>query len=245
MISLSNSYNDFEKAKVSMERIYKHINNNDQCDNFNKYTAEKIDSTSIHKVEFQQVSFSYGNKIILENLNLTFEKGKLYGIIGESGSGKSSLLNLLCKLEKPSSGTIICNDTNIECFDNWSQYIALIERENQLFNDTIENNISYGSLNSDLLDEVISDAELISVINEKEDRLKTYISNYTTVISDGQKQRVSIARALLKNPSIIIFDEATSALDIQLEKKIIKNLRRKYFNSIIIIVTHRKLVEGL
>lgn len=239
VISLSNSYNDFEKAKVSMERIYKHINNNDQCDNFNKYTAKKIDSTSIHQVEFQQVSFSYGNKIILENLNLTFEKGKLYGIIGESGSGKSSLLNLLCKLEKPSSGTIICNDTNIEYFDNWSQYIALIERENQLFNDTIENNISYGSLNSDFLDDVISDAELISVINEKEDRLKTYISNYTTVISDGQKQRVSIARALLKNPSIIIFDEATSALDIQLEKKIIKNLRRKYFNSIIIIVTHR------
>ncbi|MEF9476370.1 ATP-binding cassette domain-containing protein [Chryseobacterium sp. 1B4] len=165
----------------------------------------------------------------------------MYGIIGESGSGKSSIINLLCRLEKPSTGNIICNDRNIEYFDNWSQHIALIERENQLFNDTIENNISYGSPvpKSSLLEEIISDAELIHVISEKKDGLQTNISNYTTVISDGQKQRVSIARALLKKPSIIIFDEATSALDILLEKKIVETLKRKYSDSIIIIVTHR------
>ena len=110
-----------------------------------------------------------------------------------------------------------------------------------MFNDTIENNISYGSSipKSDILEEIISDSELINVIAEKKDGMQTHISNYTTVISDGQKQRVSIARALLKKPSLIIFDEATSALDIQLEKKIVETLKRKYSDSIIIIVTHR------
>lgn len=242
VISLSNSYNDFAKARVSMERIYKHINNeNSDHIETNNYDTNKSDLTSINKVEFKDVYFCYGEKIILENLNLTFEKGKVYGIIGESGSGKSSLINLLCKLEKPSSGNILCDEISIEYVCNWTQHIALIERENQLFNDTIENNISYGSpeLKPFFLEEAISDAELITVINEKKDGLKTNISNYTTVISDGQKQRVSIARALLKNPSIIIFDEATSALDIKLEKKIIETLKRKYLNSIIIIVTHR------
>lgn len=242
VISLSNSYNDFAKARVSMERIYKHINNENSKDTeINKYNPKGSDFTSINKVEFKEVSFLYGEKIILENLNFTFEKGKVYGIIGESGSGKSSIINLLCKLEKPSKGNVLCDEICIEYVNNWTQHIALIERENQLFNDTIENNISYGSqaLKPDLLEEVISDAELINVIDEKKDGLKTNISNYTTVISDGQKQRVSIARALLKKPSIIIFDEATSALDIQLEKKIIETLKRKYSNSIIIIVTHR------
>jgi len=239
VISLSNSYNDFAKARVSMERIYKHINI-EHLDR-KEVNSNGSDFTSINKVEFKEVSFSYGEKIILHNINFTFEKGKVYGIIGESGSGKSSLINLLCKLEKPYSGNILCDETSIDYIDNWTQHIALIERENQLFNDTIENNISYGSpvQKHDFLEEVISDAELTNVINEKIGGLKTNISNYTTVISDGQKQRVSIARALLKKPSIIIFDEATSALDILLEKKILETLKRKYSNSIIIIVTHR------
>lgn len=242
VISLSNSYNDFTKARVSMERIYKHINNEkSDYKEVNKYETNRSDLISINKVEFKNVSFSYGEKEILKNLNLTFEKGKVYGIIGESGSGKSSLINLLCKLEKPDNGDILCDGKDIEHFGNWTQHIALIERENQLFNDTIENNIFYGSstLKSDFLQRVISDAELINVIKEKKDGLKTNISNNTTVISDGQKQRISIARALLKNPSILIFDEATSALDIQLEKKIIKTLKTKYSSSIIIIITHR------
>lgn len=242
VISLSNSYNDFAKARVSMERIYRHINNeNSEDTEVHEYEINELDLTSINKVEFKNVSFSYGEKEILKNLNLTFEKGKVYGVIGESGSGKSSLINLLCKLENPDKGTILCDERNIEHFGNWTRHIALIERESQLFNDTIENNIAYGSpeLESYFLEEAISDAELISVIKEKKDGLKTNISNNTTVISDGQKQRISIARALLKKPSIIIFDEATSALDIQLEKKIIHTLKTKYSDSIIIIITHR------
>lgn len=241
VISLSNSYNDFEKARVSMERIYKHINENPDEAKVKQLKMHYEENTSISKIEFRDVSFSYGKKTVLENLNLTFEKGKLYGIIGESGSGKSSIINLLCNLEKAGTGNIICNGIDIESFGNWSQHIALIERENQLFNDTIENNISYGSSipKSDILEEIISDSELINVIAEKKDGMQTHISNYTTVISDGQKQRVSIARALLKKPSLIIFDEATSALDIQLEKKIVGTLKRKYSDSIIIIVTHR------
>lgn len=243
VISLSNSYNDFEKAKVSMERIYKHISSeNIIAQQVPLRKNDQLDFISINKIEFKDVSFVYGKKIILENLNLNFEKGKIYGIFGESGSGKSSLVNLLCKLEKPNNGDILCNENiNIESFDNWQHHIALIERENQLFNDTIEKNISYGISTSETicLDEIILDAELTNVINEKKEGLQTYISNFSTVISDGQKQRVSIARALLKKPSIIIFDEATSALDINLEKKIFETLRKKYTNSIIIIVTHR------
>lgn len=226
-----------------MERIYKHISSeNIIAQQVPLRKNDQLDFISINKIEFKDVSFVYGKKIILENLNLNFEKGKIYGIFGESGSGKSSLVNLLCKLEKPNNGDILCNENiNIESFDNWQHHIALIERENQLFNDTIEKNISYGISTSETicLDEIILDAELTNVINEKKEGLQTYISNFSTVISDGQKQRVSIARALLKKPSIIIFDEATSALDIDLEKKIFETLRKKYTSSIIIIVTHR------
>lgn len=236
-VSLATSFNDYERAKISMQRIYKHIEGGDET------AASLFNYTQrINKISFRNVGFSYNKgKSVLTNVSLEFEKGKIYGIIGESGSGKSSLVNVLCKLEKPSEGGIYADGMDIQEISNWHDHIALIEKENQLFNDTILYNIKYGSPEAahELIQKILQDAQLESVISTASDGIETIVSDSATVISDGQKQRISIARALLKYPSVIVFDEATSPLDINLEKTIINNIREKYQDSIIIIITHR------
>lgn len=237
-INIMNNYNQLIKSAVSMERVGKYIN-------FEKAIREKLIATNVEnfkRIEFADVTLVRNANILLDHISLSFEKGKIYGVIGPSGAGKSSFINAICGFMKPDTGSI-CTElgTSVYEIENWSDSIGLIEKENQLFNGTIYENIRYGSFNATESDvqKASDQAGFTQVINKLQEGYKTVINETGTILSDGQKQRISIARALLKKPPIIIFDESTSTLDLELEKSLIVNLRASYKDSIIIIITHR------
>jgi ABC-type multidrug transport system fused ATPase/permease subunit len=236
-ISIMNSYNQFNKALVSMERVYPYI------DRIRPGTGQKIlNPVNIETITFKSVNYVVMNKEILSNVNMFFQTGKIYGIVGPSGSGKSTIINLFCGFILPTEGSIIINDQfDLNSFTNWQSNLGLIEKENQLFNGTILENLEYGGFeqNGNSIANVCEDAELQEFINVLPEGLNTLVNETGTFRSDGQKQRISVARAFYKNAKVIILDEATSALDEKLERKIIKKLRLRYSQSIIIVITHR------
>ncbi|WP_268225314.1 ABC transporter ATP-binding protein [Sinomicrobium oceani] len=244
-IGLISSFNDFTKAKVSMDRVYKHvkdyhINHNDYKKRNNTFTYTKP-SAPIESLCLENISIKYKNKTVLKNLNVKFEKGKIYGIIGESGSGKSSIINLICGFILPSSGRLLINNDEIDKH-YLLQNISLIEKENQLFHGSILSNITYGYPIKKYTPEVknaIKHAMLCKVLDNLDDGVNTIINDSGSILSDGQKQRISIARAFLQNPSILIFDEATSSLDNDTEGFILKFIQDNYAQNITFFITHR------
>ena len=237
-VSIMESYNHLTKAVVSMERVSEYL----PADHAPKREHSAHALPDFRSISFKDVSLVINNVEILRGINLFFEKGRVYGIIGPSGSGKTSIINLLCGFFQPASGAILLDKSlKISDLSDWSEEVGLIEKENQLFHDTIMGNIRYGSFykkNEEAL-RAANHAGFTEVLKNLPEGYETIINETGTSLSDGQKQRMSISRALLKNPSIIIFDEATAALDYKLERTIMTNLRKYYHDSIIIFVTHR------
>jgi ABC-type multidrug transport system fused ATPase/permease subunit len=237
-ISVMDGYNHFVKAIVSMEKVAPFIMGQSQIPN-SQPTSEK---PVFRSIIFDKVSFDEENTSILKNINLRFEKGRMYALIGPSGAGKSTIVNLLCGFIKPDSGRIyLDNERLISEYKEWRSCIGLVEKENQLFNDTVSANIRYGSFQkSDLqVKNVIDHAVLRTVIDQLKDKNETLLNESGLNLSDGQKQRISIARAFLRNPAIFIFDEATSSLDIELEQAVFNSIKKYYPDSILLVVTHR------
>lgn len=232
--TIVNGYGEFTKSFVSMKRISSYYKQSYS----NNVSKRSIDI--IQKIEFENVSLRYGDNLILDNISCKFETGNTYVINGFSGSGKSSLINLVCDFIHPTSGEIKVNDIKINEIENLSDHYSLIEKENQLFHDTIAYNINY-DVNKDNNDirKIIEHVQLDSVINDLSDGLDSTISTSGSFLSDGQKQRISIARAINKSSSLFIFDESTSSLDSQLEFDIINKIRMLNPSSIIIIISHR------
>jgi ABC-type multidrug transport system fused ATPase/permease subunit len=232
------SYNYLTKAFVSMQRVSDYLPGARAADKEIPPPALR----DFRSISIKDVSLTLGNVAILKGLSLFFEKGNVYGIIGPSGAGKSSIINLLCGFYQPTSGMIVLdNGINISQLGNWSKEVGLIEKENQLFSATILENIRYGSFDK-TREEVMKAGEyggFSEVLKDLPKGYDTVINDTGASLSDGQKQRVSIARALLKNPAVIIFDEATASLDYKLEKNILANLKKYYHDSVIIFVTHR------
>lgn len=238
VINVMNNYNELLKSVVSMERVINYIYT-DKSETTNNFR----DVGSVNLLKLKDVSLSIDQIPILHSVNMEFKKGKIYALKGESGSGKSSIINLICGFLKPDSGEIVVNQgVAIEEIKNWKSFLGLIEKENQLFNDSIFANVRYGSFEMELsdLEMASTHAMLTPVIEKIPHGGATQINETGTLLSDGQKQRIAIARALLKKPGILLIDEATSCLDIATEKTIVANLREHYSQSIIIIVTHRK-----
>ena len=236
-VSVMDGYNQLNKIIVSMERVSEYVSAPHKT-----FNSKNISLMGVNTIILKNVSLEISRNTVLTEINLTFEKGKIYGIIGPSGSGKSTICNLLCGFMRPTLGEILVdNNIPISEIDNWSEYTALIEKENQIFNDSIIENIRYGSFNSNYSDieRVMCYAGLGKVIDKLENGINAVVNETGSILSDGQKQRISICRALLKNAPLIIFDESMSSLDIELEQYVIKNLRLFFKNSIIIIVTHR------
>lgn len=235
-MNIMNSYNKFAKALVSMERVSKYLQDD---------PAEKtgtVRTPDFQSISFRDVSFSINDSQILHDINLRFEKGNIYGIIGPSGSGKSTISSLLCDFIRPTAGEIVLDDeVPVSYLSDWQNSLGLIEKENQLFSIPISENIRYGSFDAsdpEVL-KAAADAGLMEFVTNLPDGLDTSINESATSLSDGQKQRISIARAFLKKAKVIIFDEATASLDTKLEHQIISSLRRNHRNAIIIIITHR------
>lgn len=199
---------------------------------------------SFKELNFESVSFSYGNKNILNEINLTIKKNEYIGIVGESGVGKSTILNLILGFLKPNSGLIKINNQNFDHknISDFRKLIGYVPQNLYLLDDTIENNIQFGSSASNHKENLIrslKESHIYEFVNSLEDGVKTRVGEKGINLSGGQAQRIAIARALYNNPEIIIFDEATSSLDPLTEEKIINEINDLKLNKTIIFVTHR------
>ena len=202
---------------------------------------KKRDTGVSGKIQFKNVNLTLGDTRIIKNMNFTVEPGQTLAIIGPTGSGKSMIINLLSRFYDPTTGTVYIDDINLKNID-----IATIRRNVSsamqdvfLFSDTILNNIAYGEPNV-TFDDVVRVAKMAdahSFIETLEDGYDTIIGERGMGLSGGQRQRISLARALLKNPAILILDDTTSALDMETEYQIQENLKETHKTKI--IIAHR------
>ena len=225
---------------ISSERVFSIINNKDyKKEEFGIKTLENIEGN----FEFKNVSFGYNENLVLKEMNFKIRNGETIGFIGKSGSGKTTIFNLLCKLYNINSGEILIDDNNINELDEKSirGNITIISQNPYIFNMSIRDNLNL--VKSQVTDDEIKQACQLACLD---DYIDTLPNKYDTVLgeggvnlSGGQRQRLAIARALIQNTKIILFDEATSALDNETQSKIkkaIDNLKGEYT---IIIIAHR------
>ncbi|WP_445455319.1 ABC transporter ATP-binding protein [Flavobacterium sp. HNIBRBA15423] len=202
-----------------------------------------VKNTFENKVSIENINFRYGNENVLKNFSIEVPKGKTVALVGQSGSGKSTIANLLTRFYDVNEGSIKIDGTDIK---DWNIHslrglMGLVTQDSILFNDTIKNNILIGKPNA--TDEEIIDALKIAnayeFVKDLEDGIETNIGDAGGKLSGGQKQRLSIARAVLKNPPIMILDEATSALDTESEKLVQVALENMMQNRTSIVIAHR------
>ncbi|MBU4537436.1 MAG: ABC transporter ATP-binding protein/permease [Weeksellaceae bacterium] len=197
-------------------------------------------------IEFRNVSYVYPNTGIkaLDNLSFTIEAGKSLAIMGKTGSGKSTIALLLCRLIDPTEGEILIDGKNLKehNLENYRKFIGYIPQESFLFSDTIENNIGFAvdKPSLKLVEEYAKKADVHKNIVKFKDRYKTMVGERGVMLSGGQKQRICIARALIKEPKILIFDDSLSALDTETEENILQNIENEIQKSSSIIITHRE-----
>lgn len=200
--------------------------------------------SNIETVRFEKVFFQYeqSNKVpVLSNLSLSFSKGNSYAIYGESGLGKSTLIDLLLKFYGYSSGDVYLNDRPINNIqdDELRKKIILVSQEAAIFDDTVINNICLGEEYSlPEIKQACESACIFDVIQELPEKYETRLHYQGSNLSGGQRQRIAIARALLRDPDVLIFDESTSALDKQTQKEVVHNILNLFSNKIVIFVTH-------
>lgn len=194
-------------------------------------------------VELKNISFKYEDDYVLKNFNLIVPKGQTVALVGQSGSGKSTIANLVTRFYDVNKGEILIDNINIKDFEKESLrgLLGLVTQDSILFNDTVKNNISLGKENA--TEKEIMDAAKIAnahdFISELPDGYHTNIGDSGNKLSGGQKQRLSIARAVLKNPPIMILDEATSALDTESERLVQDALEKMMRNRTSIVIAHR------
>ena len=247
LYSIINPLKDFSKAGynipkglASMERVDKIL----LAENTIKEVPNPKHIASFeHQIEFRNVSFRYADQWILKDINLTIPKGKTIAIVGQSGSGKSTLVDLIPRYYDVQEGEVLIDGINVKdlgIFD-LRQLIGNVNQEAILFNDTFRNNISFGVDNA--TDEQIAEAAKIAnaydFIMQSEHQFETNIGDRGGRLSGGQRQRVSIARAILKNPPILILDEATSALDTESERLVQDALERLMKTRTTVAIAHR------
>lgn len=197
-------------------------------------------------IEFRNVSYVYPNTGIkaLDNLSFKIEAGKSLAIMGKTGSGKSTIALLLCRLIDPTEGEILVDGKNLKEHNlvNYRKFIGYIPQESFLFSDTIENNIGFSidQPSRKLVEEFAIKADVHKNIVEFKDQYKTMVGERGVMLSGGQKQRICIARALIKEPKILIFDDSLSALDTETEENILQNIENEIQKSSSIIITHRE-----
>ena len=197
-------------------------------------------------IKFKNVSYCYPNtnKFIFKDLNLELKKGQIIGIIGKSGSGKTTLVDLILGLLKPTFGSITSNKINInENIKAWRENLGYVPQDIYLIDDSVAKNILLGltksKINKKNFINSIKQSGVKSFINNMKNQLNYNVGEMGVKVSGGQKQRIGIARALYKNPKIIVFDEATSSLDKENESQIIKDIKKISKNKTIILITHR------
>ena len=247
LYSIINPLKDFSKAGynipkglASMERVDKIL----MAENTIKEVAQPQRISSFeHQIEFRNVSFKYGEQWVLKDINLVIPKGKTIALVGQSGSGKSTMVDLIPRYYDVQEGEVLIDGINVKelGIHDLRQLIGNVNQEAILFNDTFRNNISFGVDNAtqQQIEEAAKIANAYEFIMASENGFDTNIGDRGGRLSGGQRQRVSIARAILKNPPILILDEATSALDTESERLVQDALERLMKTRTTVAIAHR------
>ena len=207
--------------------------------------GEQLMSNVEGDIIFQNVSFSYNDeKVSLNNINLTIKQGETIALVGSTGSGKTTLINLLIRFYNPTNGKILINNKDINSFDleSFRSNFSFVDQNVRLFNDTISGNIAFGQKDRMTMDSIVDAAKIsnsIEFIEKLDDKFESEIGEDGVTLSGGQRQRLSIARAIAKDSPILILDEATSALDSATEKLVQSAINKIQQGRTTIIIAHR------
>ena len=237
---ITSTFYNIQKGEASAERIITVLNTENTIKEKQNATVKE---GFTNKIEFKNISFKYKDDYVLKDFSLTINKGETVALVGQSGSGKSTLANLITRFYDVNKGDVIIDDNNIKDITKKSlrDLMGIVSQESILFNDTISNNIKLGSQNA--TDAAILDAAKIAnadeFIQNLPEKYDTNIGDSGNTLSGGQKQRLSIARAVLKNPPIMILDEATSALDTESEQLVQVALEKMMQNRTSLVIAHR------
>ena len=237
---IANVNAEINRGISSAERVFNILDNNETeiYDDSSKTKINKLD-----KLEFKGVSFAYEDNNVLSDINIDIKKGDFIALVGESGSGKTTFSDLILNFHELKNGVILINDIDIKNINinSLRDKIGLVPQDNILFNDTVYNNIKLGNPNADenMIYESAKKANAYEFIDKMPDQFQTHIGEKGVKISGGQKQRLAIARAIIKNPDILILDEATSALDSKSENKIQSAIDSLSNETTLIVIAHR------
>ena len=232
-----NIYNKMQDAIAASERTFFLMDKVSQIKDGQKELNEEI-----NLIKFNDVRLSYGDKEVLKGINLEANKSEFIALVGSSGGGKSSLMNLLMRFYDVNGGEILINGINLKDIKIRSlrQNIGLVTQRVYIFNDTIAKNVAYGrEFNEDAVINALKLANAYEFVSKLDNGINTILNEFGTNLSGGQRQRIAIARALYQNPQILIFDEATSALDNESEKEITKAINNLRSKKIIFVIAHR------
>ncbi len=232
-----NIYNKMQDAIAASERTFFLMDKVSEIKDGEKELSEEI-----RLIKFNNVCLNYGDKEVLKGINLEAHKSEFIALVGSSGGGKTSLMNLLMRFYDVNSGEILINDTNLKDIKIHSlrQNIGLVTQRVYIFNDTIAKNVAYGrEFDEDAVVNALKMANAYEFVSKLDDGIHTILNEFGTNLSGGQRQRIAIARALYQNPQILIFDEATSALDNESEKEITKAINNLRSKKIIFVIAHR------
>jgi ATP-binding cassette subfamily B protein len=236
MAQLTQVNKSFQAAKIASERLHEILDTPEE-DMGNRRPRQLYSSLT-----FQKVNFQYGfRQMILKNVNLRIHRGEFTGIVGESGSGKSTLFHLIQKLYPIQAGRITWNGESIDSLstEDLRKKIACVPQEIELFTGSIAANIALGDdhPNQERMLEIIDALGLSDMIKRWEHGLETMVGDHGVALSGGQKQRLGIARALYRQPELILLDEATAALDILAEQQVLRAIRD--FVPSVVLISHR------
>ena len=238
--SFSHGFYNLQKGMASAERVFEILD-------ADEFIVEKADAKHIiefkDSIKYNKVFFRYGKDDVLKDINLTVAKGKMVALVGESGGGKSTMVDLLPRFYDVCEGNITVDGVDIRDYkiNDLRGLMGIVSQESILFNDTVHNNIAFGMQDA-TREEVIEAAKIANAhdfIMQLENGYDTFIGDRGMNLSGGQRQRLSIARAVLKNPPILILDEATSSLDTESEKLVQDALAKVMSNRTSIVIAHR------
>ena len=238
--SVSTAFSNMQKGSAAITRIEEVLKATVTVDD--NPNGKKLEHFE-HGIEFRNVSFKYDDITILKNINLKIEKGKTIALVGASGAGKSTLADLIPRFHDVSDGEILVDGISIKDYSLKSlrDHISIVTQEPILFNDTIANNIALGENNPSAKDieHAARIANAYNFIQQKEEKLNANIGDRGSKLSGGERQRLTIARAILKNPPILILDEATSSLDTESERLVQDAINNMMQNRTSIVIAHR------
>ncbi len=231
---------NIQRLNVSLDRIYGFLETPSEIVQNNR--GWKVPD-NIFEIELNKVNFGYSDKNVLKGISYCFRPGRIYALVGSTGCGKSTILNLLYRLWDVDTGEITIDGKNIKGYNLFSlrKHIAIVSQNTFLIDDTIENNITLKNPNVKIKDliAVCKEMDLDDFIQKLPDGYKTNVGENGVKLSGGQRQRIAIARMILQSKNILVFDEATSALDNITQEYVLENIRKYLKNKVVIMIAHR------